>query len=66
MSVVGRLLRYVLSVVFTLVAAWCVYRGMRYLFGFETRPTAGRQVASLAGVATFWRKHSGGGEEAEA
>ena len=23
-------------------------------------------VASLAGAATFWRKHSGGGEEAEA
>ena len=50
MRVVGRVLRYALSLTCTVVAAWCVYRGMRYLFGFETRPGAGRQVASLAGV----------------
>jgi hypothetical protein len=47
---VVRVGRVALSLACAVVAAWCVYRGMRHLFGFERPPSATKQVASLAGV----------------
>jgi len=47
---VVRVGRVALSLACALVAAWCVYRGMRHLFGFERPPSATRQVANLSGV----------------
>lgn len=48
-----RLLRTVvrgaLSLAAAIAAVWCLYRGMRHLFGFET-PRGASQVASLSGV----------------
>ena len=46
----ARVVRGALSLACALVAAWCVYRGLRHLFGFEQPPNATKQVASLAGV----------------
>jgi hypothetical protein len=48
--IVRLVVRAALSLACALVAVWCVYRGMRHLFGFEHPPGAASRVASLAGV----------------
>ena len=45
LRLVARVARYAASLACALVAAWCVLRGMKHLFGIGSS-----QVASLAGV----------------
>ena len=45
LRLVIRVVRYAVSAACALAAAWCVFRGMKHLFGIGSA-----QVASLAGV----------------